>query len=126
MCLIIHLLSQIIERSGRLPDFVVACVGGGGSAIGIFHPFMQDVDAGHVKLVGVEAGGRSTGSPGSATTLTSGSPGVLHGARTYLLQNKDGQVDETHSIAAGLDYPGVGPEHAWLKDTERAGEQRTR
>ncbi|CAM9706380.1 unnamed protein product, partial [Scytosiphon promiscuus] len=112
--------SQIIERTGTLPDFIVACVGGGGSAIGIFHPFMQDVDAGHVKLVGVEAGGSGTRNPVSAASLTRGSPGILHGTRSYLLQNENGQVDQTHSVAAGLDYPGVGPEHAWLKHTGRA------
>ncbi|CAM9828625.1 unnamed protein product, partial [Ectocarpus fasciculatus] len=111
--------SQIVEMAGKLPDYVVACVGGGSNAIGMFHPFVGDVDAGDVKLVGVEAGGKGMDALNSAT-LTQGSPGVLHGTRTYLLQDKDGQIPETHSISAGLDYPGVGPEHSWLKDSGRA------
>ncbi|CAN0535922.1 unnamed protein product, partial [Ectocarpus sp. 8 AP-2014] len=105
--------------AGKLPDYVVACVGGGSNAIGMFHPFVGDVDAGDVKLVGVEAGGKGMDALNSAT-LTQGSPGVLHGTRTYLLQDEDGQIPETHSISAGLDYPGVGPEHSWLKDSGRA------
>jgi tryptophan synthase beta subunit len=111
--------AQILERAGRLPDYVVACVGGGSNAIGMFHPFIKDVENGDVKLVGVEAGGEGMSALNSAT-LTMGSPGVLHGTRTYLLQDSDGQIPETHSISAGLDYPGVGPEHAWLKDSGRA------
>eukprot|EP00904_Undaria_pinnatifida_P001388 jgi/Undpi1/1124/HiC_scaffold_10.g04586.m1 len=111
--------SQMLDMAGRLPDYVVACVGGGSNAIGMFHPFVGDVDNGDVKLVGVEAGGKGMDALNSAT-LTQGSPGVLHGTRTYLLQDADGQIPETHSISAGLDYPGVGPEHSWLKDSGRA------
>merc|ERR1719258_517643 len=103
---------------GRLPDTVVACVGGGSNAIGMFHPFVGDKS---VKLVGVEAGGaHGLESNEHCATLSAGEPGVLHGTRTFLLQTKDGQVKETHSISAGLDYPGVGPEHAFLKDSGRA------
>ena len=108
--------SQIIEKAGKLPDYVIACVGGGSNAIGMFHAFLKDKD---VKIVGVEAGGEGPGGKTSAT-LTEGKPGVLHGTRTYLLQDQDGQIPETHSISAGLDYPGVGPEHAFLKDSGRA------
>ena len=110
-------LTQMPEMTGRQPDVVVACVGGGSNAIGIFHPYI-----GHesVALVGVEAGGEGLGSGRHAASLTAGVPGVLHGNRTYLLQNADGQISETHSVSAGLDYPGVGPEHAWLKDSGRA------
>ncbi|CAM9510696.1 unnamed protein product, partial [Phaeothamnion confervicola] len=111
--------AQMLEQAGALPDYVVACVGGGSNAIGMFHPFLADVEAGAVKLVGVEAGGEGMDAMNSAT-LTMGRPGVLHGTRTYLLQDADGQIPETHSISAGLDYPGVGPEHAWLKDSGRA------
>ncbi|KAG5180854.1 tryptophan synthase [Tribonema minus] len=110
---------QMLEKTGRLPDYVIACVGGGSNAIGMFHPFVKDVEEGSVKLIGVEAGGEGMDALNSAT-LTMGKPGVLHGTRTYLLQDKDGQIPETHSISAGLDYPGVGPEHAWLKDSGRA------
>lgn len=105
---------QIIRDAGRLPDYVVACVGGGSNAIGMFHAFVPDKE---VKLIGVEAGGDGVGTERHSATLALGTPGVLHGTRTYLLQNKVGQITETHSISAGLDYPGVGPEHAFLKVT---------
>ena len=108
---------QILSQEGRLPDMVVACVGGGSNAIGIFHPF---ADASGVQLIGIEAGGSSLEPGQHAATLVAGSPGVLHGAYSYLLQDDDGQVVSTHSISAGLDYPGVGPEHSYLKETERA------
>jgi len=107
---------QIQEREGRLPDTLVACVGGGSNAIGLFHPFLDDHD---VKIVGVEAAGKGIDTEEHAASLTRGRPGVLHGNRTYLLQNADGQITEAHSISAGLDYPGIGPEHAWLKDQGR-------
>ncbi|HMA46665.1 MAG TPA: tryptophan synthase subunit beta [Frankiaceae bacterium] len=109
--------AQVLEVAGRLPDAVVACVGGGSNAIGIFHPFLADLD---VRLVGCEAGGDGLATGRHAATLAGGSTGVLHGMRTYLLQDADGQTLPTHSISAGLDYPGVGPEHAWLRDTGRA------
>ena len=108
---------QIVERVGRLPDAVIACVGGGSNAIGIFHPFREDAG---VELIGVEAGGHGIESGKHAAPLSAGSIGVLHGSRSYLLQDEDGQVIEAHSISAGLDYPGVGPEHSYLKDTGRA------
>ena len=108
---------QMPKMAGRQPDYVVACVGGGSNAIGIFYPYI-DVDG--VKLVGVEAGGEGVHTGRHAASLTAGTPGVLHGNRTYLLQNDDGQIIDTHSVSAGLDYPGVGPEHAWLKDSGRA------
>ena len=108
---------QMPKMAGRQPDYVVACVGGGSNAIGIFHPYI-DIDG--VKLVGVEAGGEGLHTGRHAASLTAGTPGVLHGNRTYLLQNADGQIIDTHSVSAGLDYPGVGPEHAWLKDSGRA------
>ena len=108
---------QIIEAEGRLPDHVLACVGGGSNAIGLFHPFIADEQ---VELIGVEAGGIGTASGENAATLVSGEIGVLHGSMSYLLQDEDGQVMETHSISAGLDYPGVGPEHSYLKDSGRA------
>jgi tryptophan synthase beta chain len=108
---------QHLERTGVLPDVAVACVGGGSNAIGLFHAFVPDAS---VRLVGVEAGGHGVKSGAHSATLTAGEPGVLHGARSYLLQNADGQVSLAHSVSAGLDYPGVGPEHAWLKDTGRA------
>eukprot|EP00903_Cladosiphon_okamuranus_P005323 g5321.t1 len=110
---------QMAEMAAKLPDYVIACVGGGSNAIGIFHPFMGDVAAGDVKLVGVEAGGEGKGDLNSAS-LTYGSPGVFHGACTYLLQDSDGQISETRSISAGMSYPGVGPEHSWLKDSGQA------
>jgi len=108
--------SQILEAEGTLPDYVVACVGGGSNAIGIFHPFIED----DVKLIGVEAGGKGEGLGEHAASLVRGSEGVLHGAYSYVLQDEDGQIADTWSIAPGLDYPAVGPEHAYLKETERA------
>jgi tryptophan synthase beta chain len=108
---------QIFEKEGRLPDSIYACVGGGSNAIGIFYPF---ADATTVKLIGVEAGGTGPEIGHNAATLVAGTPGVLHGAMSYLLQNEDGQILDTHSISAGLDYPGVGPEHSYMKDTGRA------
>ncbi|MCO5100439.1 MAG: tryptophan synthase subunit beta [Burkholderiaceae bacterium] len=108
---------QMPEMIGRQPDVVVACVGGGSNAIGIFHPYI-DVDG--VQLVGVEAGGDGVATGRHSASLTAGIPGVLHGNRTYLLQDENGQILDTHSVSAGLDYPGVGPEHAWLKDSGRA------
>nr|WP_210292254.1 tryptophan synthase subunit beta [Aurantimonas endophytica] len=107
---------QMMAAEGRLPDMLVAAVGGGSNAIGLFHPFLDDKD---VQIVGVEAGGRGLDGEEHCASLTAGSPGVLHGNRTYLLQNEDGQIKEGHSISAGLDYPGIGPEHSWLKDTGR-------
>ena len=107
--------AQILEKEGRLPDVLVACVGGGSNAIGLFHPFLDDP----VRMIGVEAAGEGLQAR-HAATLGAGRPGVLHGARSYLLQDRWGQVTEAHSISAGLDYPGVGPEHSWLKVTERA------
>ena len=109
--------AQMLEREKRLPDLVVACVGGGSNAIGMFHPFVDDPA---VEIHGVEAAGDGVDTPRHAATLSKGSPGVLHGARSYLLQDQDGQIIEAHSISAGLDYPGVGPEHAYLKDSGRA------
>ena len=106
---------QLQAATGRLPDIVIACVGGGSNAIGMFHPFVDD----DVRLIGVEAAGEGLDGR-NAATLTLGRPGVLHGTRSYLLQDSDGQIEEAHSISAGLDYPGVGPEHAWLKLSERA------
>ena len=108
---------QCLQQAGRLPDLVVACVGGGSNAMGIFHPFLDDAE---VALVGVEAGGDGVQTGRHAAPLSAGTPGVLHGNRTYLMQDEAGQIMHTHSISAGLDYPGVGPEHAWLKDTGRA------
>ena len=110
-------LTQMPEMAGRQPDAVIACVGGGSNAMGIFYPYIPYTD---VKLIGVEAAGDGLDSGRHAASLSAGKPGVLHGNRTYLLQNEDGQIIETHSISAGLDYPGVGPEHAWLKDCHRA------
>jgi tryptophan synthase beta chain len=109
--------AQILEAEGRLPDFVLACVGGGSNAIGLFHPFAGDAS---VRLVGVEAGGSGVATGRHSATLVAGRPGVLHGALSYLLQDEHGQVAETHSISAGLDYPGVGPEHSYLRCTGRA------
>jgi len=108
---------QILEAEGRLPDTLVACIGGGSNAMGLFHPFLDDPD---VRLIGVEAGGEGVETGRHAASLTAGRPGVLHGNRTYLLQNDDGQINDAHSISAGLDYPGIGPEHAWLHDVGRA------
>jgi len=108
---------QILELTGRLPDILVACIGGGSNAIGLFHPFLDDHD---VAIFGVEAGGHGIDvENGHAASMTGGRPGVLHGNRTYLLQDGDGQILEGHSISAGLDYPGVGPEHSWLRDSGR-------
>ncbi len=107
---------QMMEAEGRQPDMLVACVGGGSNAIGLFHPFLDDTN---VQIVGVEAGGKGLDSDEHCASLTVGSPGVLHGNRTYLLQDADGQILEGHSISAGLDYPGIGPEHSWLKETNR-------
>jgi tryptophan synthase beta chain len=109
--------TQILEAEGRLPDAVVACIGGGSNAIGLFHPFIGDED---VRLVGVEAAGHGLQSGAHAASLKGGRPGVLHGNKTYLLQDDDGQITDAHSISAGLDYPGIGPEHAWLNDIGRA------
>ncbi|HEX7945696.1 MAG TPA: tryptophan synthase subunit beta [Phenylobacterium sp.] len=108
---------QIVEMEGRLPDAVVACVGGGSNAIGLFHPFLNDEA---VKIIGVEAAGSGLDSGKHAAAINGGRPGVLHGNMTYLLQDREGQIEEAHSISAGLDYPGIGPEHAWLHDVGRA------
>ena len=108
--------AQMLERVGRLPDLLVAAIGGGSNAIGLFHPFLDDAD---VKMLGIEAAGHGIDSGEHAASLAGGSPGILHGNRTYLLQDEDGQIDEAHSISAGLDYPGIGPEHSWLKESDR-------
>jgi len=108
---------QIMEAEGRLPDTLVACIGGGSNAMGLFHPFLDDEG---VALVGVEAAGHGLDTGEHAASITGGRPGILHGNRTYLLQDDDGQITEAHSISAGLDYPGIGPEHAWLNDVGRA------
>jgi len=120
--------AQILEAEGRLPDFLIACVGGGSNAMGLFHAFLDDPG---VDMVGVEAGGRGIDSgehaarfappPGDGRTPVQARLGVLHGTKSFVLQTPDGQIAETHSISAGLDYPSVGPEHAWLRDLERAG-----
>ncbi len=109
--------AQSLEMTGRLPDALVACVGGGSNAIGLFHPFLEDKD---VAIYGVEAGGHGVETGQHAAPLNDGIPGILHGNRTYLMEDEDGQIIETHSVSAGLDYPGVGPEHSWLKDIGRA------
>jgi tryptophan synthase beta chain len=109
--------AQLMEAEGRLPDVVIASVGGGSNAMGIFHPFLDEPS---VRLIGVEAAGRGLDSGEQAASIERGRPGVLHGNRTYLLQDDDGQITEAHSISAGLDYPGIGPEHAWLNDIGRA------
>ncbi len=108
---------QMPEMIGRQPDYVMACVGGGSNAMGIFYPY---IDVPDVKLVGVEAAGHGLNTKAHSAALVAGTPGVLHGNRTYLLQDENGQIAETHSVSAGMDYPGVGPEHAWLKDSKRA------
>ncbi len=108
--------AQMLAREGRLPDLIMACVGGGSNAMGLFHPFLDDQD---VQIVGVEAGGDGVDTGRHAAAITGGRPGVLHGNRSYFLQDDDGQIIEAHSISAGLDYPGIGPEHAWLADTNR-------
>ena len=110
-------LWQMPELAGRQPDACIACVGGGSNAMGIFHPY---IDVAGVRLIGVEAGGSGVETGKHAAPLSAGRPGVLHGTRTYLMQNEDGQIVDTHSVSAGLDYPGVGPEHSWLKDIGRA------
>lgn len=107
--------AQMLEREGRLPDLLVAAIGGGSNAIGLFHPFLDDKD---VEMLGIEAAGHGLDKQ-HAASLAGGSPGILHGNKTYLLQDEDGQIDEAHSISAGLDYPGIGPEHAWLRDIGR-------
>ena len=107
---------QILEAEGRLPDTLVACIGGGSNAMGLFHPFLDDPD---IRMIGVEAAGEGIETGRHAASLTAGRPGVLHGNRTYLLQDDDGQIEEAHSISAGLDYPGIGPEHSWLHDVGR-------
>ncbi|WP_106476142.1 tryptophan synthase subunit beta [Phytohalomonas tamaricis] len=107
---------QIMEKEGRLPDSLVACIGGGSNAMGLFHPFLGDES---VKMIGVEAGGKGVATGKHAASLNGGVPGVLHGNRTYLLQDEDGQIIDAHSISAGLDYPGIGPEHAWLHEQGR-------
>jgi len=109
--------AQILAAEGRLPDYAIACVGGGSNAIGLFHPFVEDAS---VKFIGVEAAGEGIDTAKHAATLSKGTPGVLHGSKSYLLQDQYGQVQEAHSISAGLDYPGVGPEHSFYKDTGRA------
>jgi tryptophan synthase beta chain len=107
---------QLMEAEGRLPDSLVACIGGGSNAMGIFHPFLDDAD---VRMIGVEAGGMGVDTDKHAASLNGGRPGILHGMQTYFLQDEDGQIQEAHSISAGLDYPGIGPEHAWLFDQKR-------
>ncbi len=109
--------AQILEREGRLPDVVMACIGGGSNAIGLFHPFIEDEA---VRMIGVEAAGRGIETGQHAAALNGGRPGILHGNRTYLLQTDDGQIIDAHSVSAGLDYPGIGPEHAFLRDAGRA------
>ncbi len=111
-----ELREQMRRAEGRLPDTLVACIGGGSNAIGLFHPFLDDAS---VRMIGVEAGGLGIATGKHAASLTGGVPGVLHGNRTYLLQNEDGQITDAHSISAGLDYPGIGPEHAWLREQGR-------
>lgn len=111
-----ELREQMLEQEGRLPDMLIAAVGGGSNAIGLFHPFLDEEN---VHIIGVEAGGRGLDTKAHCASMTAGRPGVLHGNRTYLLQDGDGQIQDGHSISAGLDYPGVGPEHSWLKDTGR-------
>jgi tryptophan synthase beta chain len=108
--------AQMMEAEGRLPDTLVACIGGGSNAMGLFHPFLDDRD---VRLIGVEAGGHGIETGQHAASLSGGAPGVLHGNRTYLLQDSEGQITAAHSISAGLDYPGIGPEHSWLKEQGR-------
>ncbi len=108
--------AQMLARAGRLPDLLIACIGGGSNALGLFHPFLDDPD---VKMLGVEAAGHGLDCDEHAASLLGGVPGILHGNKTYLLQDEDGQITEGHSISAGLDYPGIGPEHAWLKESGR-------
>lgn len=108
---------EILEIENRLPDYLLACVGGGSNAIGLFYPFLEDKE---VNLIGIEAGGKGVNTDQHSATLVKGEIGILHGTKTYIIQDEDGQIIETHSISAGLDYPGVGPEHSYLKDIERA------
>jgi tryptophan synthase beta chain len=108
--------AQMLEAEGKLPDLLVACVGGGSNAIGLFHPFLDDRD---VAMLGIEAAGEGMDTDKHAASLAGGSPGILHGNKTFLLQDEDGQITEAHSISAGLDYPGIGPEHSWLYDIGR-------
>jgi tryptophan synthase beta chain len=108
--------TQLFEAEGRLPDSLVACIGGGSNAIGLFHPFLDDAA---VRIIGVEAAGKGVNTGAHAASITGGQPGVLHGNRTYLLQDANGQIQDAHSISAGLDYPGIGPEHSWLHDMKR-------
>jgi tryptophan synthase beta chain len=108
--------TQMLDREGRLPDTLVACIGGGSNAMGLFHPFLDDAD---VKMIGVEAGGHGVETDKHAASLNGGLPGILHGMQSYFLQDAEGQITEAHSISAGLDYPGIGPEHAWLSDQKR-------
>ncbi len=108
--------SQILEKEGKLPNALIACIGGGSNAIGLFHPFLDDLD---VELFGVEAAGKGIKTGKHASSINAGKPGVLHGNKTYLLQDKFGQIKDAHSISAGLDYPGIGPEHSWLNDIGR-------
>jgi len=107
---------QMMEKEGRLPDSLIACIGGGSNAMGLFHPFLDDKD---VQMIGVEAGGHGVDTDQHAASLSGGSHGILHGMKSYFLQNEDGQIQEAHSISAGLDYPGIGPEHAWLHELGR-------
>jgi len=108
--------AQMLEAEGRSPDSLIACIGGGSNAMGLFHPFLDEP---HIEIYGVEAAGHGLSSGLHAASIAGGRPGVLHGNRTYLLMNEDGQINEAHSISAGLDYPGIGPEHAWLNDVKR-------
>jgi tryptophan synthase beta chain len=107
---------QMLQAEGRLPDSLIACIGGGSNAMGLFHPFLDDT---HIEIYGVEAAGHGLSTGLHAASIAGGKPGVLHGNRTYLLMDDDGQIKEAHSISAGLDYPGIGPEHAWLNDVGR-------
>src|ERR1051325_3569058 len=111
-----EVIAQSQAQAGKLPDVLVACVGGGSNAIGLFHPFIEHKS---VRMIGVEAGGKGVSTPDHAAPLSAGKPGVLHGNRTYIMADENGQILPTHSISAGLDYPGVGPEHSWLKDSGR-------
>jgi len=108
--------AQMLEAEGRSPDSLIACIGGGSNAMGLFHPFLDEA---HIEIYGVEAAGHGLASGLHAASIAGGRPGVLHGNRTYLLMDEDGQINEAHSISAGLDYPGIGPEHAWLNDIKR-------
>jgi tryptophan synthase beta chain len=109
--------AQMLEAENRLPDSLIACIGGGSNAMGLFHPFLDEPG---IEIFGVEAAGHGLGSGKHAASIAGGRPGVLHGNRTYLLQDADGQISDAHSISAGLDYPGIGPEHSWLHDIGRA------